>query len=243
MQIYLSPHHDDVCFSLGHLASRQGGEIVNIFTRSQYVALNLPLPFDPEERTEAISAIRLQEDLAFMRAAGLNRHDLALEEPSLIGYQPFELANLETAVARTSKRLIPFLLGLLPSGGDPRAVNLYCPMGMGGHRDHLSTLLAVRGALDQLRSRCTLHLYEELHYASAPRAREAGLKLAAQIFAGADLAPSLHVMSANEAACKMQLVGLYASQHPETPQPAKFTPASPLRPTLHEIVWHIAMRE
>jgi hypothetical protein len=263
MHVYLSPHHDDACFSLGHLASRQGGEVVNIFTRSKYLAANLPLPSDAEERIEMISAIRRQEDLAFIRAAGLNRHDLKLEEPGLVGYEPFELNDLEAAVARTSDRLIPFLLDLLPSDGDPKTVNLYCPMGIGGHRDHLSTLLTVRGAYDQLRSRCTVHLYEDLHYASVSPAREAGLKRAAEIFAGADLSSTVHFMSANEAARKMLLIGLYASQHPEPLQPAKFTPASHLTPplvgaararcrastwihrvrsdgpALHEIVWHV----
>jgi len=39
MHIFLSPHHDDICFSLGHLAGRGGGDLVNLFTRSQYVAV------------------------------------------------------------------------------------------------------------------------------------------------------------------------------------------------------------
>ena len=111
-----------------------------------------------------------------MQAAGLNRHDLKLEEPRLIGYQAFDLINLEAAVARTSEQLIPFLIDFLPSGGYSREVNLYCPAGIGGHRDHLSTLLAVRGAFDKLRSRSAIHLYEDLHYASVPQARETGTK-------------------------------------------------------------------
>ena len=34
MAIFLSPHHDDICFSLAGLAERTGGDLVNIFTIS-----------------------------------------------------------------------------------------------------------------------------------------------------------------------------------------------------------------
>ena len=238
MHIYLSPHHDDVCFSLGHLASRQGGEVVNIFTRSDYVGANMALPAAPEERIEAISALRLKEDLAFVQAAGLARHDLFLEEPSLTGFGPFDLSELQAAVTRTADRLIPFLFDLLPPAGDP--VHLYCPAGIGGHRDHISTLLAVARAYGELRERCTLHLYEDLHYASMPREREAGLQRAAKVFSGMALSPAIHAMNENEGSRKMQLIGLYASQHDTPAQPQKFTPASHLTKSMHEIVWTVS---
>jgi hypothetical protein len=239
MHIYLSPHHDDVYFSIGHLASRQGGEIVNIFTRSDYVEGIMALPAAPAERVETVSALRLREDLAFVQAACLARHDLGLEEPALTGFGPFDLAGLPAAVTRTANRLIPFLLDLLPPAGDPRAVELYCPAGIGGHRDHVSTLLAVREAYEKLRGRCTLHLYEDLHYASVPQARAAGLERAAKVFSRMELSPTVHVMSEKEAARKMQLVGLYASQHAAPPQPEKFIPASNLVKSMHEIVWNV----
>jgi hypothetical protein len=240
LHIYLSPHHDDVCFSLGHCASRQGGCVVNIFTRSDHVAVSLPAPSDPALRVDFISEIRLREDEAFVRAADLDRYDLKLEEPSLIGFRPFDLVNLGAAIARTSETLIPFLFELLPSGVDPRTVNVYCPIGVGGHRDHLSTLISVRGAYDRLSTRCALHLYEDLHYASVPSAREAGLQRASELFAGQSLSSTVHFLSAGAAARKMRLVGLYASQHPRGPQPSEYVPASGLTSELHEIVWRVA---
>ena len=239
MPIYLSPHHDDVCFSIGHLAGRQGGDVVNIFTRSEYVETDVALPADRGERIEAVTALRRGEDIAFVQAAGLARHDLFLEEPSLSGFGPFDLTGLPAAVIRASDRLIPFLLNLLPPAGDP--AHLYCPAGIGSHRDHITTLLAVRSAYDKLKARCTLHLYEDLHYASAPHLREAGLKRAAQVFSGMKLSPQAHVMSEDEAARKMQRIGLYASQHGTPPQPRKFMPASHLTDALHEMTWTISM--
>jgi hypothetical protein len=210
-----------------------------MFTRSAHVAVSLPLPADPQRRVAFVSDLRRREDEAFVAAAGLDGADLALEEPSLIGYEPFDLVDLGAAVARTSQRLIPFLFDLLPSGADPRTVNLYCPMGIGGHRDHVSTLVAVRGAYERLSKRCALHLYEDLHYASVRSPREAGLRRAAELFAGFGLSATVHLMSAGDAARKMRWVGLYASQHPNALRPEQFIPASGLTSELHEIVWRV----
>jgi hypothetical protein len=239
LHIYLSPHHDDVCFSLAHCASRQGGSVVNLFTRSQHVATTLALPSEPEKRTDAISAIRRQEDMAFVGAAGLERHDLKLEEPSLLGLEPFDLANLDDAAARTSAALIPFLLDLLPASGARRSVHLYCPMGIGGHRDHLSTLISVRDAYDRLSPRCSIHLYEDLHYASVRRAREVGLRRAFEIFDRARESSSVHLLGAQDSVAKLRLIALYASQHANGPQASQFVPASGLSLGFHEIVWHV----
>jgi hypothetical protein len=201
--------------------------------------VSLPLPSDPQRRVAFVSDLRRREDQAFVTAAGLDRTDLALEEPSLIGYDPFNLVDVGAAVARTSQRLIPFLFDLLPSEADPRTVNLYCPMGIGGHRDHVSTLVAVRGVYERLSKRCALHLYEDLHYASARSLREAGLRRAAELFAGFDLSATVHIMSAGDAARKMRWVGLYASQHADGLRPEQFIPASGLTSELHEIVWRV----
>jgi hypothetical protein len=237
MHIYLSPHHDDICFSLGHLASRRGGELLNLFTRSQYVAVAMALPADAGARVEAISRLRREEDLRFVQAAGLGRHDLGLPEPALIGREPFDLTDLDAEIVPLRASLMPYLLDLL-SAGTPETATLYCPMGIGGHRNHLTTLLAVRAAYDTLRARCTVLLYEDLHYASVAAARELGLQRAARIFAGFQLAGTALPLDPEASARKMQAIGLYASQHRHPPRIADFTPASGAT-GLHEIIWRV----
>jgi len=73
MHVYLSPHNDDVCFSIGHLADRFGGELVNLFTRSRYVAVEMEPPSDSEARVEAVSRLRQQEDRLAPGKARLRR--------------------------------------------------------------------------------------------------------------------------------------------------------------------------
>lgn len=170
MDIYLSPHHDDVCFSVGKLASQTGGELVNAFTISRYVAARVDLPGEPDAQVAAISNLRRQEDLRFTTAAGLARHDLGLSEPPVLGLGPFDLTGIADEIRHLSARLIPFVLDLLEREDDPRRSALYSPMGIGGHRNHLSMLLTVRRAYEALSQRCAVFLYEDLHYASNARA-------------------------------------------------------------------------
>jgi LmbE family N-acetylglucosaminyl deacetylase len=239
MNVYLSPHHDDVCFSIGNLASRLGGDLVNLFTVSRYAAAALDLPADEAARVDVVSRLRRLEDEAFAKAAGLTRHGLGLREARLTGFGPFDLTNLAPEVDLLLARLIPVLLGMLASDGDPSEVGLYCPMGIGGHRNHISTLLAVRGAYDALRRRCRLFLYEDLHYASVSHVRDAGLQRAARVFGDYRLSPIVRPLGLAEAERKMQWIGLYASQHHHPPRAPEFTPASGFD-NLHEIVWRVS---
>lgn len=243
MNVYLSPHHDDVCFSIGNLASRLGGELVNLFTTSRYVGADLDLPADEAERVDVVSRLRRLEDEAFAEAAGLARCGLGLREPRLMGHAPFDLTDLAPEVDLLLAELAPRLLDRLPLGGNPNTAGLYCPMGIGGHRNHISSLLAVRGAYAALARRCTVFLYEDLHYASVAHVRDEGLRRAAHVFGDCRLSPVVQPLSRDDADRKMQWIGLYASQHPRPPRVADFTPASGMDANVHEIVWRVSPLE
>ena len=208
MNVHLSPHVDDVCFSIGRLASRLGGDLVNLFTLSGWVAVDMDLPADNGERIAAVTQLRRQEDQRFVLASGLVRHDLGLRESPFEARGNFDLTQLDVDLAALSASLAPYLLALLPGDSDPDTASLYCPLGVG--------------------------------YASGPRAREAGLQRAGQVFAGSRLSPIVETLQAQDAERKMRWIGLYASQHPRMPRDADFTPASEMAPGLHEIVWRVS---
>jgi len=242
MNVYVSPHNDDVCFSLGALASQQGGELVSVFTVSDYVAAATPLPRDRSERIAAVTALRRREDESFAAAAGLDRHDLGLAEAPVRGRAPFDASSLERDVEDVGACLVPFLWTLLPAGSDPTTSSVYCPMGIGAHRDHLCVLAAVRRAFKILQRRCALYLYEDLHYASAPDVRGAGLARARRLFADAELTPCVVRLDSRAAALKLQWIALYASQHAHVPRSADYVPASGSEPEPHEMIWRVAPR-
>lgn len=215
--------------------------MVNLFTRSSYVAVRgMMLPAEPRARVQVISRLRDQEDQLFADAARLARHNLGLWEPPLMGRRPFDLADLGVEVAALSNRLMPCILSMLPDNRDARKTHLYCPMGIGGHRNHISTLLAIRHAYDVIRDRCTLFLYEDLHYASVRRARQDGVQRARQIFARQILSPMILPINSNGTKRKMQFISIYASQHAAPPREADYTPASGIDGGPHEIVWKVS---
>src|SRR4051794_35521153 len=88
--VYLSPHQDDICFSLGALGRRLGGILINIFTISGYTEPALALSGDPD----VVSQIRDEEDRQFAVNCGLTRHNLGLLDSPLRGQAPFDAANL-----------------------------------------------------------------------------------------------------------------------------------------------------
>jgi|KBSMisStandDraft_5_1062788.scaffolds.fasta_scaffold355135_2 hypothetical protein len=242
MNIFLSPHHDDICFSLGHLARQRKGELVNIYTISHYVADIGQISGDLASRVAFITELRRKEDMLFVASTGLRRHDLRFSEPAVAGRRSFTIDGLHKDVDDLSEKLIPYLLALLPDGSTPDTANLFCPMGIGGHRNHLSTLLAVRNAYAVLSARCAIFLYEDLHYASKADVRQAGLTRAKGVFPNNELSYSAIPLSDQDVAQKMKRIGFYESQHRYAPQISDFTPASDLSHQPHEAVWRISSR-
>ncbi|MCB2072295.1 MAG: hypothetical protein H6917_06305 [Novosphingobium sp.] len=240
MHIYLSPHNDDVCFSIGGLASRTGGELLSAFTVSAYVSARLELPMDRDTRIAEVTDLRRREDLLFAQSAGLTRHDLGLSESAIFGVNPFDHTGLKEEVDYLAVTLVPYLLDLLSRGGRGQRSALYCPMGIGANRDHLAMLLVTRGAFRKLAPLCDVYLYEDLYYARNEKARERGLEVASRVFAGAELSPLVITLGRQAADRKLDWIGLYASQHAKPPLLVDFTPAPGLATGPHEVVWRVS---
>lgn len=227
--IYLSPHRDDAAFSLGALIARTpGGTLVNIFTRSEYVAVPLP-PADGMARADVVSALRAAEDAAFVARYSLEQRDLGLDEPSLRGRAVFgEPAQVVPELAMLRTPLAAVLDELVAEG--PRL--LFCPAGIGGHADHLLTFAVT---LEWAVSRDLLGLlrfYEDLPYSNKLSVRAKGLRRLRH----AVPAP-LRRTAWPAGGDKLAALSAYPSQHRRPPTLKQFRPASfwPIGP--HEAVW------
>jgi LmbE family N-acetylglucosaminyl deacetylase len=230
--IYLSPHFDDAAFSLGALiASGRGGVLVNLFTRSAYVAAGSP-DATPEV-VDRISALRDAEDLAFAQRHGLRRIVLGADEPKLRGRDPFDAKGLDEDVAQIGDRLASTLTELVTDG---RSHRVFAPIGIGGHVNHLAVRDVVLSWVEHAPPEIEVYFYEDLHYASRWINRHAGLRHLAT--AAGDRRLVRHAWPAQQS--KLDDINLYTSQHHRPVRSLRrFSPAAlwPLHP--HEAAWEL----
>ena len=79
-KVYISPHFDDICFSLGDFVRKNnGGVLINVFSNSKYVVNKYgidPALFADNERgalIKRISSIRRGEDAKFAAECNLDQ--------------------------------------------------------------------------------------------------------------------------------------------------------------------------
>ncbi len=235
--VYLSPHHDDVCFSLAaRVAAGRGGDLVNMYTRSRSVAAHLALPADRDSRERAVTRLRDAEDRQFADLSALTRHDLGLIDPPARGVRPFDTGHIRADVAELSRPLRD-LLSTIRAREPGRPLRLFCPMAIGAHRNHLATLLAVRENLAWLSGFCHVLLYEDLPYASDSVQRQAGVRRAMTLFEGRFRERIALKLSEASFSQKMERVAIYASQHAGVPDPVRFSPSASRVQGPHEAWW------
>jgi LmbE family N-acetylglucosaminyl deacetylase len=234
--IWLSPHTDDICFSLGALASRrQTGQLLTVFPLSRYQARG---PQGQRAGVRDTSVLRIREDARFARACGLMHRTLDFADSSARGRPWDDVSDVEELARTLGVPLMRALMGPGVGRRLPRRPWLFAPCGIGGHVDHRAILLAVTRRLPELGTQYRIAFYEDLHYASDPKRRDAGLLFFRGVLRGRAVLRMALELDASEQARKMQLVHLYASQlTADHHSIAAFTPADPATPGPHEGLW------
>jgi len=237
--LFLSPHSDDVCFSLGDLAARRGaGTLLTVYSRSRHIAG----PAAKAASVDEVTARRLAEDAAFAAACNLAVEDLELSEAPLRGHRPFELDGLAREVETLEPLLLDRIRGLAARRKPPDRPWLFCPAGIGGHLDHAAIMTAIARNLDKLQAIYWVCFYEELPYASSVLTRSIGLRRLAQTLPQFTLTRR-HWEMTDDGKRKLDLVRLYASQFAAPPAHiAPFSPALYLAHAPHESVWTVQRR-
>lgn len=229
--IYLSPHYDDIAFSLGAwVAASPGGRLVNLFTRSGYVA-GTPTNHWPDAATIArVMVLRRAEDTAFSERHQLQRLDLGLDEPPVRKRSPWDLGGLADDIAQ-ARAALTGLLEAVPSGA-----RIFCPAGIGGHVNHLAVRTLVIELLPALAGHAEVLFYEDLPYAASSRARRAGLRDLRAALSGRQLRRQAWASSA----AKLDAVNCYPSQLAEPATSLRrFSPRTWWPIGRHEAVWQV----
>ena len=235
--IYLAPHSDDVCFSIGALAaSRRAGTLLTVFSVSRYLA-------DARAALRAsvldVTRRRMAEDTEFARRVGLSARWLGLSEAPIRGEMPFDDAPIAPAVQASREALLAALIGPTLGQRAARRPWLFCPLGVGAHRDHRTVRAIVLSAFGTLAVRYRIGFYEDLHYAADLEARRKALEGLSTHAPALAMTRLRHDLSQDVVRRKMALLGLHASQLPAGwATVERFTPALPMLSGVpHEAVW------
>jgi hypothetical protein len=230
--VFLSPHRDDVCFSLGGLAMRTGGHLISLFTESQYT-VNTAGDFS-KATIERVTHIRRLEDQLFISRCRMKESELHWPEAPLRGYNPFDGQERKAELVKFGPQLLE-LLHAIGRGRANRRPWLFCPMGIGDHRDHLLIRDIIVTYRPDLEALFKIGFYEDLHYASQSNRRTAGL---VHFWAALGQRLIRNALPLGERApLKLTLIRSYASQFHTPPNSLdRFTPAIP-DTYPHEAVW------
>jgi LmbE family N-acetylglucosaminyl deacetylase len=239
MDVYIQPHSDDICFSLGGFAhSRQTGCLLTVFPISGYV----PVPAGvARPSADWVTRTRIAEDRAFAQACGLRLRMLRMPCASLLGYGPFDLGRVDENLGRVETALVQAALALAVAPGGRQRPWLFCPSGIGGHVDHVTIRMAVTRNYGPLAHRYRIGFYEDLHYASNGESRRSGIDALLQAMPDRALHRLSFPLGAAEAT-KLALIRHYRSQFLHLPSAiGRFTPALEAPAAPHEAVWTEAL--
>jgi len=208
--IWISPHLDDICFSLGGLVSKVNhGHLLNLFSISNYVER-----LDHTYNQNVISKIRDGEDSLFAQRCNLSRYNFSFEDPSVLGINPFILTGLDIEVDKINSALIPYLLD---QKNETEKICLVSPMGIGGHKNHLSIAIAIIKNIEVLKDKFDLFFYADLPYAKDDARGLNAINLFNHATRLYKKNTFLSYLNEDELVQKNSLISLYKSQHKSEP--------------------------
>ncbi|MGA9526303.1 MAG: PIG-L family deacetylase [Myxococcaceae bacterium] len=152
--LYVSPHFDDVVFSCA-------GELLKKVAAGEHIVVCTVFSEGTGSKT------RVAEDAAAMEVLGAEAVHLGFEDaPDREGFTPsFQTLVLDAQVRSELVRQVASAIGAVVNRRQPGEV--WLPLGVGGHVDHLTVFEAARG----MRTDARICFYEERPYAFVPAFR------------------------------------------------------------------------
>ncbi len=212
------------------------GHLINIFTNCNYTTA-VDLSSQPPS-TDMVTKIRDAEDKVFADKCGLTTHNLHLSEATVLGFSPFDLGEIEHEVELLDNRLVPFLLEIIKKQKKSN-VQIYCPLAIGRHRNHISVFMSIVRAYETLGTISKIYFYEDLPYASQIESRKEAIKRLAYYFQQSGMSRHANQLTHEEMNKKLEFISLYQSQHAGPVARQHFFPAEPLTPFPHEAFWEV----
>jgi LmbE family N-acetylglucosaminyl deacetylase len=218
--IFISPHFDDICFSLGGLIRTLENErkiIINVFTISSYIRRISPRGGE-EFRRRIISELRQKEDEEFC-----NRYNI----------EQINLGFSDQSGGIAEKQFINVLRDRILEHASPHRDTLVFPMAIGNHIDHLQIFEACCLLMKDY-PQGEFVLYEDLPYGHRMFGRYARIGELSSLMSALGLKNYLKILSPEDVLRKREDIMIYESQHVYK-RPSKvrieryFTKTSPFR--------------
>ncbi len=223
-----------MAFSIGAFARARGtGRLLTLFGQSNFT-VNPP---NGQLSNTAVTEIRRAEDATFAATCGLICEDLGLPEAPLRGREPMNAARAMDDVPAFASAILDAILN--GADGNPPGERpwLFAPMALGGHIDHAIVLHIIGESRAAIEPHFRLAFYEDLPYAAHYEYRVDGLARFRRMFGLWNWRRHVLPLDGDEAA-KLDLLGIYNSQHLEKPMEiGRFTPACRFPTPAHEALW------
>lgn len=154
--IYLSPHYDDIAFSLSSFI-KPNSLLINVFTISNYIENQ-----NYNSKNISVSTIRENEEKLFTSLNNLNFVKLCFFDRGIQG-NPFSFYHDVLNDDVLEKTLISQITSLIVTNQKP---TLYCPLGVGKHYNHLQVFNIIQKNYEELLKNFEIKFYAESPYLS-----------------------------------------------------------------------------
>ena len=225
--IYLSPHYDDIAFSLSS-EIQADGFVLDVFTISNYVENKKCL-----NGSLAVSEVRKNEEMDFIKKNKLKYKIMNLKDSRMYG-SPFSRYHEIPINKELEKELLKTIHELNLKN---KIDTLFCPLGVGKHLDHLQLFLIIQKHYRKLKKEFNVVFYAEIpyiFYQNNLRNRVNYLKHWLHIN---HIRSHRYTLTNTEVMLKIKQLKIYKSQFPNSSSKVIFDRISDLKAQVIEIMY------
>jgi hypothetical protein len=225
--IYLSPHFDDIAFSLSSFI-KPDSLIINVFTISNYIE-NL----NYNSKNLSISEIRETEEQLFtsvnrLHFIKLDFHDRGMfANPFSFHYNVPNDDNLEQTLMHNIKSFIR----------TNERHTIYCPLGVGKHYNHLQVFNIIQRNYEELQKKFEIKFYAEAPYLSYKNNLNNRKRSLKQWFALHHIKEYKHKLHPAQVKRKIENLMCYASQFVDSSESIILSKLTKNESTMYEIIY------
>lgn len=206
--IFISPHFDDICFSLAGFIQTLNKDdekiIINIFTKSNYIRRMKLENLNFNMKINLVSEIRRNEDLNFCKKYKIKQVNLDFFESSLQNEFKQEIETIKNSLSININNII--------KNSNNKQINIYFPLGVGNHKDHILTFTLGKNLMTEF-PKLKFYFYCDLPYSHKYKDFKNKLNELNSFLKENNLQQVVYKLSFKQIINKLKAILFYESQH------------------------------